>query len=273
MYLPTEFTQQILDSRVIFDTQYFDKKMGIKLTFLDGNGNALQNDSLLGIYFTLDGVNYYPRIDGTTRIKIADKVSNVLSNITINTSNNTTLATGDYTIRIETYGSPDGVYYGLNSSDSIEVDLTIINSIYGIKVTTTDEYKILQKDTGLNQNNQNLLKGNVEYSSGLSHPIITVSLERRKYDSVYDQNYEVVDLADYVTDSLTKFNFEVDNSDKLEYLFSDNPTANMDFTYTIKQHLTTGTYRLTFKLYDVKNVDNQNNYEFIGDAYEYIIIK
>lgn len=117
------------------------------------------------------------------------------------------------------------------------------------------------------------MKGNVEYSSGLSHPIITVSLERRKYDSVYDQNYEVVDLADYVTDSLTKFNFEVDNSDKLEYLFSDNPTANMDFTYTIKQHLTTGTYRLTFKLYDVKNVDNQNNYEFIGDAYEYIIIK
>ena len=89
----------------------------------------------------------------------------------------------------------------------------------------------------------------MEYSSGLSHPIITVSLERRKYD------------------------FEVDNSDKLEYLFSDNPTANMDFTYTIKQHLTTGTYRLTFKLYDVKNVDNQNNYEFIGDAYEYIIIK
>ncbi len=269
----TEFTQQVLDSRVIFDTQYFDKKMGIKLTFFDANGNALQNDSLLGIYFTLDGVNYYPRIDGTTRIKIADKVSNILSNITINTSNNTTLATGDYTIRIETYGSPDGIYYGLNSSDSIEVDLTIINSIYGIKITTPDEYKIIQKDTGLNQNNQNLLKGNVEYSSGLSQPIITVSLERRKYDSVYDQNYEVVDLANYVTDSLTKFNFENENSDKLEYLFSDKPTANMDFTYAIKQNLTTGTYRLTFKLYDVKNIDNQNRYEFIGDAYEYIIIK
>lgn len=179
----------------------------------------------------------------------------------------------DYTIRIETYGSPDGIYYGLNSSDSIEVDLTIINSIYGIKITTPDEYKIIQKDTGLNQNNQNLLKGNVEYSSGLSQPIITVSLERRKYDSVYDQNYEVVDLANYVTDSLTKFNFENENSDKLEYLFSDKPTANMDFTYAIKQNLTTGTYRLTFKLYDVKNIDNQNRYEFIGDAYEYIIIK
>ena len=263
----TAFTQQILDSRVIYDTQYFDKKMGIKLTIFDAYGNALQNDSLLGLYFTIDGVNYYPRIDGTTRIKIADKVSNVVSNITINTSNNTTLATGDYTIRIETYGSPDGIYYGLTSSDTTEVHLTIINSIYGIKVTTPNEYKILQKDTGLNENNQNLIKGNVEYDSGLSNPIITVSMSRRSYDSVYDQNYEFVDMADYVSDSLTKSEIEE------EYLFTDSPTANMEFTYNTKSNLTTGTYKLTFKLYDVKLVDGKNKYEFIGDAYEYIIIK
>ena len=263
----TAFTQQILDSRVIYDTQYFDKKMGIKLTIFDAYGNALQNDSLLGLYFTIDGVNYYPRIDGTTRIKIADKVSNVVSNITINTSNNTTLATGDYTIRIETYGSPDGIYYGLTSSDTTEVHLTIINSIYGIKVTTPNEYKILQKDTGLNENNQNLIKGNVEYDSGLSNPIITVSMSRRSYNSVYDQNYELVDMADYVTDTLTKSEFDK------EYLFTDSPTANMEFTYNTKANLTTGTYKLTFKLYDVKFVDGKNKYEFIGDAYEYIIIK
>ena len=263
----TAFTQQILDSRVIYDTQYFDKKMGIKLTIFDAYGNALQNDSLLGLYFTIDGVNYYPRIDGTTRIKIADKVSNVVSNITINTSNNTTLATGDYTIRIETYGSPDGIYYGLTSSDTTEVHLTIINSIYGIKVTTPDEYKVLQKNTGLNENNQNLIKGNVEYDSGLSNPIITVSMSRRSYDSVYDQNYEFVDMADYVSDSLTKSEIEE------EYLFTDSPTANMEFTYNTKSNLTTGTYKLTFKLYDVKLVDGKNKYEFIGDAYEYIIIK
>ena len=255
----TDFTQQVLDSRVIFDTQYFDKKMGIKLTFFDVNGNALQNDSLLGIYFSIDGVNYYPRIDGTTRIKIADKVSNVLSKITINTSNNTTLATGTYTIRIETYGSPDGIYYGLTSSDSTEVKTTIINSKYGLKVTTSDENKIISKDTGQNKNYQNKISGSVEYSSGLENPKITVSLARRKYDSVYQQDYETVDMLDYISTPLTNTDFDK------EYLFSDSPTGNMYFSWDTKTKLKTGTYRLIFKLYDGN--------EYIGEEYEYIIIK
>lgn len=255
----TDFTQNIADSKIIYDTQYFNQKMGIKLTFTDINGNVLQNDSLLGIYFTIDGVNYYPRIDGTTRIKIADKVSNGLSKITINTSNNTTLATGDYTIKIESFGSSDGIYYGLNSSDSTEVHLTIINSRFGLKVTTDDEYKIINKETGQNENNENKISGAVEYSSGLENPNITVSLYRRKYDTVYSKEYELVDLADYVS-----INFD-DATNKNEYLFSDSPKDVMDFEFNTKTDLMTGTYKLVFKLYD--------NEEFIGEEYEYIIIK
>lgn len=255
----TDFTQQVLDSRVIYDTQYFNQKMGIKLTISDVNGNVLQNDSLLGIYFTIDGVNYYPRIDGTTRIKIADKVSNVLSRIVINTSNNSTLATGVYTIKIETFGSSDGIYYGLTSSDSIEVKTTIINSKYGLKVATSDESKIINKDTGQNENYQNKISGSVEYSSGLENPKITVSLARRKYDSVYQQDYETVDMSDYISTPLTETDFNK------EYLFSDLPTDNMSFNWDTKTKLKTGTYRLIFKLYDGN--------EYIGEEYEYIIIK
>lgn len=255
----TDFTQNIADSKIIYDTQYFNQKMGIKLTFTDINGNVLQNDSLLGIYFTIDGVNYYPRIDGTTRIKIADKVSNGLSKIIINTSNNTTLATGDYTIKIESFGSSDGIYYGLNSSDSTEVHLTIINSRFGLKVTTGDEYKIINKDTVQNENSENKISGTVEYSSGLENPNITVSLYRRKYDTVYSKEYELVDLADYVSINLDEA------TNKNEYLFSDSPKDVMNFEFNTNSNLMTGTYKLVFKLYD--------NDEFIGEEYEYIIIK
>ena len=255
----TDFTQNIADSKIIYDTQYFNQKMGIKLTFTDINGNVLQNDSLLGIYFTIDGVNYYPRIDGTTRIKIADKVSNGLSKIIINTSNNTTLATGDYTIKIESFGSSDGIYYGLNSSDSTEVHLTIINSRFGLKVNTGDEYKIINKDTGQNENSENKISGTVEYSSGLENPNITVSLYRRKYDTVYSKEYELVDLADYVSINLDEA------TNKNEYLFSDSPKDVMNFEFNTNSNLMTGTYKLVFKLYD--------NDEFIGEEYEYIIIK
>ena len=54
-------------------------------------------------------------------------------------------------------------------------------------------------------------------------------------------------------------------SEKNEYLFSDSPTGVMNFEFNTNSNLMTGTYKLVFKLYD--------NDEFIGEEYEYIIIK
>ena len=85
MDVTTVFTQTVINSKTIYDTQYFDKKLGIKISIYDSNGNRLNSDSMLGINFELDGINYYPRVDGTTRINIADKVTDVLAKIKINT--------------------------------------------------------------------------------------------------------------------------------------------------------------------------------------------
>ena len=65
--------------------------------------------------------------------------------VKVDTSQNTTLATGEYTIRIETFASSDGVYYGLTASDYVEQKLYIINGVYGLKVITSDEEKIFNK--------------------------------------------------------------------------------------------------------------------------------
>ena len=142
----TDFRQSVVNSVTIYDTEYFEQKMGIMISIYDVDGNRLSLDSLFGINFEIDGTRYYPRLDGTTRIKIADKVSNVLSKIKINTDGNTTLATGTYTIRIESFGSPDGIYFGLESSAMTEVTTTIINSSYGLKVIVNDEYTKTKKE-------------------------------------------------------------------------------------------------------------------------------
>ena len=89
----TKFNQTVVASKTIYDTQYFDKKLGIKISIYDNDGNRLGIDSLLGINFELDGKKYYPRVDGTTRICIADKVTDVLAKLKINTMENSTLAT------------------------------------------------------------------------------------------------------------------------------------------------------------------------------------
>ena len=255
----TKFTQVIVDSRTVYDTSYFDKKLGIKISIYDSNGNHLNLDSLFGINFELNGKLYYPRIDGTTRINIADKVTDVLAKLKMNTSGNTTLASGNYKIVIESFGSADGIYYGLTASDKIELDLRVINSSYGLKITNKDESKIINKKTGKNKEDTNLVTCTVEYSSKFTNPNITVSLYRRDYSEEYSQNYTLVDLQDYVSDNLVTTNKEK------EYLVSDSPKAIMTNNYTLKENLKTGTYKIVYKLYDEET--------YVGEAFDYIIIK
>ena len=255
----TTFTQELIGTKTIYDTQYFDKKLGIKISIYDINGNRLNNDSLLGINFELDGRYYYPRIDGTTRISIADKVTDVLAKLKINTENNTTLATGDYKIRIESFGSSDGIYYGLVASDMVELDLRVINFAYGLKAVTPDKAKIIDKETGQNENGDNSISTVLEYSSSLSDPNIAISLYRRDYSEVFSQDYALVDLNDYVEILLTPTKREK------EYVISTNPLANTTYFLYLKPDLVTGTYKLVYKLYDGDT--------YIGETYEYMIIK
>ncbi len=255
----TNFTQTVVNSKTVYDTQYFDKKLGVKISIYDNNGNRLNSDSLFGVNFELDGKLYYPRVDGTTRICIADKVTDVLARLKLNTQNNTTLATGDYKIKIKSFGSSDGIYYGLTASDKIELNVRIINSQYGLKVTTEDELKIVDKDTGFTLNGNGTFTSKIEYSSGLSNPSIAVSLYRRDYTDTYSEKYNLVDLTDYVKDYMSPTKREK------EYSVSVKPTNEINYTFLLKDHLVSGTYKLVYKLYDDDT--------YVGEAYEYIVIK
>ena len=255
----TDFKQQIVNSMTIYDTEYFENKMGIMITIYDSNDNQISLDSLFGVNFELDGERYYPRLDGTTRIKIADNVSNVLSKIKIDTTNNSTWATGTYTIKIETFGSPDGIYFGLDSSASTELTITIINSSYGLNLYTDDEAKIIDHETGQDLDGNTSIQAYLEYSSGLENPRIVAALYRRKYDEVYSNEYELVNLKDYFVNTVTQTDI------RNEYLITRNPMSFSNTNWELKDNLKTGTYKLVYKLYD------SNNY--IGEDYEYFIIK
>lgn len=259
MNVITKLTQEIVDSKTIYDTQYFDQKLGIKISIFDSNGNRLNLDSLFGVNFELDGQLYYPRIDGTTRINIANKVTDVLAKIKMNTSGNTTLASGEYKILIESFGSPDGIYYGLTASDQIELSLRIINSAYGLKVTNKDISKIINRKTGMNENGNNMVTCTIEYSSKFKNPRITVSLYRRDYSEEFSQEYELVDIQDYVQNTLIRTNTEK------EYVMSNDPQATTTKTYMMNENLMTGTYKIVYKLYDESI--------YVGEAFDYIVIK
>ena len=254
------YEQALVGSIRVSDTRYFDYQMGLRIIILDSEGNQLGVDSLLGLRFKLDDVYYMPRVDGSIRMKVAENVSNVLSRIEVDTTYNKTLSTGDYTIKIESFGSPDGIYYGDVPSQIITKDLKIINKIFGLKVVTFDQMKIINKDTGITEYGTNALNVDIDYQSALNNPKINMHLERRKYDSKYQREYEKVDLRDYVSTML------IDTNQNLEYVVSTSPVNGKRTQFlNLKENLKTGTYRFVVSLYDGNKL--------IGKVYDYIIIK
>ena len=255
--LTANFTQPIVNSLPVTDTTYFNKKMGVKITIYDSEHKKLNNSSLFGLSYQYNGKTYYPRMDGSVRIPLKDKVANIFSKIKIDTSN-LNLSSGDYTLKVESFGSYDGIYYGPESSSSIELPFKIVDSVYGLNVKLDDNQVIIDKATGLTSKDDNSLDFTTNYSSNLANPNIRVTLYRRTYNDVYDTTYEKVDLAKLVTNKL-------DLIKEQEYMFIDDPNTVATKTLYLRTSLRSGTYRFEFSLYDNDN--------YIGNSYTYIIVK
>lgn len=254
----TNFTQNKVGSNTIYDTTYFDEKLGLKITVYDSNGKLVPGTALLGMEFIVDGVKYYPDLNGVTRINIAERVANISEKIVMNLEN-ADIATDDYTLKIESFGSPDGIYFGSISSDSVMVPVRLVNDVYGLKVTTDENSKLIDKTTGNTMNKNNSLVYFIDYSSGLSHPNIRMKLYRRTYDNVYSTQYEEVDFQDYVTNVLTP------TTNNLEYMIADPPVEHGTTFLNLKENLKTGTYQVSFRLYDDETM--------IGEVYQYFIVQ
>ena len=238
---------------VVTDTQYFDSKLGLQISVKNNEGNMVSGTDLTGTYFLMDGTKYYPDIDGITHIKLSDKVGNTRKWITFNTDNSS-LATGSYAFMFEAFGSADGIYYSSSPSNEVTKSITIINTTYGFK-PELNQNNVIFSGTG---NNKNLVFS-VDYESRLENPNVRLAMYRRKYDEVYDTDYELVNLQSYADEPL----HSTDN--QYEYQIISNPNSSTSMTIMLNDTLLTGTYRLSFRLYDGNTM--------IGEVWRYIVIK
>ena len=246
------YQNSLISSLSIIDTQYFDSKLGLQLYLINGEGNRVSGTDLTGVYFQMDNEIYYPDITGITHIKMSDKVGNSEKWIIMNTANSK-LATGTYQVVFECFGSADGIYYSNERPVYHYMNLTIINSTYGLEPLLDDNSVVFMS------NNDKTLKFNIRYTSHLDNPNLRLAIYRRKYEGIYDTEYELVDLLDYVDEDLDTTN------NVNEYLLMEDPNATNSFDLAMKDDLLTGTYRLAFRLYDENTM--------IGEVVRYIIIR
>ena len=247
-----DYQNSSLDGVSIIDTQYFDSKLGVQIYILNSLGRVVSGTDLTGAYFLMDGVRYYPDIAGYTHIKLADKVGNTQKWITFNTEN-AGLATGTYTFKFEAFASPDGIYYSSGTPDIHTEVINIINSTYGLNPVIDDNSVIFR------ENNDKSFDFTINYTSLLTNPNIRIAMYRREYDEVYDTDYELVDFQDFAVNTL----FTTNNP--YEYIIDSNPMAQKSYSLPFEDELLTGTYRLSFRLYDDDTM--------IGEIYRFIIVK
>ena len=251
--LSINYSNANLSGVSITDTQYFDSKLGVQISIKDANNRVVSGTDLTGAYFLVDGKRYYPDIAGYTHIKLADKVGNTKKWVIFNTEN-ASLRTGSYTFTFEAFASADGIYYSSGVSDFVNLPITIINSTYGLEPILAESsiiFNATDNDKGLSMT--------VNYTSLLSNPNIRLAMYRRSYATEYATDYNLVDLQDYATTTLTTTN------NQKEYIIFASPVAENSRTIELEDTMMTGTYRLSFRLYD--------NDTMIGEINRYIIIK
>ena len=233
------------NSDIVYETTHIEDQLGVRISISSGS-DVLSAGQLEGIYITYQGNNYFPRSDGSYRIKIADAVSNVIANMTLNTENGH-LETGTYTITAQSFGSIDGTYFSSPiASDSKNIQ--VVSTDYGFSVELNDLSVLIDKNTGKNKNNTNDLNFTIGYSGGFEHPRVAVTLYRRKYDRIYSYDYEKVDLRNYISNAIPSTGVEN------EYVVTSTVRATQNFTLPIKNgNLRTGTYKIVFTLYDGNN--------------------
>ena len=254
--LSTLYEFQTQNAEIVYDTTHFEDQLGVKITVLDGS-TPLTAAQLTGIYLQHGDKKYFARYDGSYRLKLADAVSNILTEMQFYTENGN-LDTATYTFKFETFGSIDGVYFSSAiATDSISMQ--IINTDYGLSAILDDKSVLIDKTTGLTKNNNNELNFTIGYSAEFENPQIQVSLYRRDYSNIYASTYNLVNLTDYVTNTLTG------TSMTNEYLVTDSPQSSQNFMLNLKENLMTGTYKIVFKLYDGEN--------YIGEIDKMVIIK
>ena len=228
------FTQQVVNGKTIYDTQYLGKKMGITINIWSvANATFLNGQEIMGITYEINGTTYYPNVNGTARIKVADNVSNVVSNINVHTGGNKTLSTGDYVIIVDTLASADGEYYDRDLRNHDKKTLTIKNNTYGLKITVDDQDRIIEKG-------KTNITVNMEKSvSNIENPTFNVKMYRRDYSE--------------------------ENSTTYNETISITAQANTpSFEIAIPTNIKTGTYKIIVELYDGDI--------YVGEAYDYFIV-
>ncbi len=261
--IPDEFSystriqyNQTENRQSVIDTNYESSSMGLNVSLYDKDGIAVSSSMLIGTSIEIDNHEYFADGDGIFRIKLANKVSNLdkLPKLTVTKD----LPAGEYKIRYTLFASDDGLHNSIyENSVTQEFTVYVVNSDNSIVVDCDDEYKIVDGETGLNMKNNTTNIYHVKYLASLNNPNFRVELFKRNVDNASTTGFTSVPFR-------TLFSNAFPRAAGNEVYLDMNGLTERNFDFNFQTELTSGTYRLVFKLYD--------NDQLIDTEIKYIIV-
>ena len=254
--LETYLSNQKIENNIIYDTTSQNKKLGIAIYLIDKDEKLIGQEHLKNIHFQVGDKLYTPDNDGITRINLSENSDKVTTTLKVITYLSTTkLDLGDYNFVISPYVASDGFYTDEISSSKVLIPVTVTNkkeSGYGFKtvITTFDDDNNETTFTSIISKTKEEAEEVVEIpttklrikildTTKLTAKRIKVSLYKRISTTAEEQEYELIDLKDYVTNKLP-------GSNDMTYDITENPT---DLILDNKKFENNG-YELRFELYD-----------------------
>ena len=249
----------------IINTNYESSSMGVNISIVDSSGTQVSSSLLSGTNIVIDKVPYFADSDGVYRIKLTGKVATIKRTISI--YSDALLPAGNYTLKFTLFASADGRHnsHALESGE-VDIPVTLVGADNNIKVTTKDETKLVYGEKGVNEANLNYNTYVVSYTTVLTNPNVRISLYKRNTDNKDTTAYTEIDFN-------TLFSNEFNSPGELSYSAKSlyekmlKVTAGTSNTlyFNFNDNLTSGTYKLVFKLYD--------NNQLIDEDSKYVIVK
>ena len=254
-----DFTTKVLyktiNEKVIYDTLYEDKMLGLAIKLVDSEDKILEKQHLKNISFMVGDKKYAPSSDGIVRINLEEGLKDITDNLIIQTyADNYSLETGDYKFIISLYTAYDGVYSNENLA-SIEIPVYVGKNAY---VNDSSFNVIMDNDDRIVTTNTNEFNFEILVSEPKANNYIKMSLYKKKSLSAYDQSYAIVDLEEYLMDK--SFDKADENSYYVTRNVVDNKIVDVEIVTSL---LEKNGYMFVFELYDGDKLVNKINKKFI----------
>ena len=272
--IPIKISSSILEQSGILDTKYHDQIAGIAIQIVGGHERIkspeLQNFKLKNM---ATGTEYWEDANGVIRMPIMQGLGSMTADYTLSLAQ-ANVPAGLYTVQVRLYTADDGKYYGTVPKAERTFNITFINGATGqVAILADYDTRIINKSTGAN-----LVEGaaspkavdmTVKVGAPTNETNIRVELYKRNttYTSLTDEttytgtSYTLVDIKDYLEGAedweTPEENSLITPDGGKEYMVlpMENYATQVDvidveFEKTLKEGISTGEYKLVFKVYN-----------------------